>query len=180
MGATPQEAVWHPGGEWMVYRQTPRDIYALSAAGDTLPVVVTAFEERAPALSPDGRWIAYQSDESGRFEVYVRPFPNSNAGKWQISTDGGIVPRWSPDGGVLYYIGPTHLKAVDVISGVTFTQRGRRTLFPVEFMSTAEEFSYDVMPDGQRFVMIRNRASVEGAELIVIENLGRELEAGGR
>jgi serine/threonine-protein kinase len=179
-GATPQEAVWGPRGDWMVFRQTPRDIFALSPTGDTIPVVVTPFEERGPALSPDGRWVAYQSDESGRFEVYVRPFPNSRSGKWQISTDGGVVPRWAPDGSALYYIGPTALMAVDVLAGTTFTPRGRRALFSVEFLSTASEFSYDVMPDGQRFVMIRSRATAEGAELIVIENAGRELEAGGR
>ena len=175
--ATAQEAVWHPRERWLVYRQTPRDIYAISPTGDTVPIVATPFEERAPALSPDGRWLAYQSDESGRFEVYVRPFPNSSSGKWQISTDGGIVPRWSPDGRALYYLGPTSLMAVEVGSGVTFTPGNRRALFSTGFLATTQESSYDIMPDGRRFVMIRNRTSAEDAELIVIENVGRALDS---
>ena len=175
--ATAQEAVWHPRERWLVYRQTPRDIYAISPTGDTVPIVATPFEERAPALSPDGRWLAYQSDESGRFEVYVRPFPNSSSGKWQISTDGGIVPRWSPGGRALYYLGPTSLMAVEVGSGVTFTPGNRRALFSTGFLATTQESSYDIMPDGRRFVMIRNRTSAEDAELIVIENVGRALDS---
>ncbi len=178
--ATPQEAVWHPRERWLVYRQTPRDINAISPAGDTVPIVATPFEERAPALSPDGRWLAYQSDESGRFEVYVRPFPNSNSGKWQISTDGGVVPRWSPDGRALYYLGATSLMAVDVGSGATFTPGNRRALFSTEFLSSTQESSYDVMPDGRRFVMIRSRASAEDAELIVIENVAGALAGRAR
>jgi dipeptidyl aminopeptidase/acylaminoacyl peptidase len=178
--ATAQEAVWHPRERWLVYRQTPRDIYAISPTGDTVPIVATPFEERAPALSPDGRWLAYQSDESGRFEVYVRPFPNSSSGKWQISTDGGIVPRWSPDGRALYYLGPTSLMAVEVGSGVTFTPGNRRALFSTGFLATTQESSYDIMPDGRRFVMIRNRTSAEDAELIVVENVGRALQSRSR
>ncbi len=179
-GRAAHEGVWSPDGEWLLYRGNPRDIYAVSRSGDTLPMVVTPFEERGPTVSPDGRWLAYQSDESGRFEVYVRPFPESNSGKWQVSTDGGVVPRWAPDSRLLYYLGPTELISVDVVSGTTFIPGERRALFPVDFLASNEVYSYDVMPDGQSFVMIRNRASAEGAELIVIENLGQELEAVGR
>ena len=75
----------------------------------------TEFDERHGQFSPDGRWVAYRSSESGRFEIYVRPFPGPG-GQWQISTAGGIAPRWRPDGKELYYIAPDgKLMAVPIV-----------------------------------------------------------------
>ena len=86
-----------------MFRTTPRDLFALSPDGDTLTLVASPFNERIPKLSPDGRWLAYSSDESGRQEIYVRPFPNTGDAKWQVSTNGGYFPMWAHSGGELFY-----------------------------------------------------------------------------
>jgi len=174
--AAMQEGFWSRRGDWIVYRVTPRDIFARSANGDTVTVIATQFEERAPALSPDGRWIAYQSDASGRYEVYVRPFPAASTAQWQVSTNGGTLPRWAPDGRTLYYESPSEMVAVQVVPGITFATGERRSLFPLDTF-VGSEGSYDVTPDGSRFVMIRNRGSGDDAELIVVENVFQELKA---
>ena len=100
---------WSPDGHVLLYRRldpkTGTDIWALPLEGDrrAFPVVQTSFEERDAQFSPDGKWIAYQSNESGRFEVYVQPFPGPG-GKTQVSTGGGAQPRWQRDGRELFYI----------------------------------------------------------------------------
>ena len=71
-----------------------------------VPYLVTAFNERQAQFSPDGKWVAYSSTESGNVEVYVRPFPASSGGKWLVSNGGGNQPRWRPDGKELFYITP--------------------------------------------------------------------------
>ncbi|HSE28903.1 MAG TPA: protein kinase, partial [Gemmatimonadales bacterium] len=177
IAAPVQEAFRSRDGEWLVYRTTPRDIMGLSRAGDTVPLVATPFEERAPALSPDGRWLAYQSDEAGRYEVFVRPFPATSTAKWQVSNGGGTVPRWSPDGRVLYYRGTGNVVAVEVLPGPSFIAGGRRTLFGLGTFAD-EEGSWDIAPDGRRFAMIRDRGVADPVGLVVVEGLGQVL--GGR
>ncbi len=71
-------------------------------------------------MSPDGRWLAYASNESGQYEVYVRPFPNTNDGKWLVSTDGGEEPVWAHSGRELFYKGGGNLMSVEVLPGPTF------------------------------------------------------------
>ncbi len=128
--------------------------------------------------SPDGRWLAYISNESGRFEVYVHPFPNTNDGKWLVSTDGGSEPVWAHSGRELFYKGSGDLMVVDVLPGLTFVMGERRVLFSVQgFRSTPFHQFYDVTPDDQRFVMIRNLGGQEASELIVVENFFEELKA---
>ncbi|MCX5755112.1 MAG: protein kinase, partial [Gemmatimonadetes bacterium] len=106
---------------------------ALWHRGDTatVPLIASpAFSETSPALSPDGRWLAYTSDESGRDEVYVRPYPNVDAGRWQVSQAGGSSPHWSHTGRELFYHnGAKALVAVAVVPGVTFTLGAQVTLF---------------------------------------------------
>ena len=81
------------------------------------PLIKTPFGEPNAEISPDGRWVAYQSNESGRFEIYVRPFPNVDAGRWLVSTDGGIQPLWSKNGQELFYVGSNGaLMSVSVVS----------------------------------------------------------------
>jgi serine/threonine-protein kinase len=169
-----QEAVRSRDGEWLVYRTTPRDIIGLSRAGDTVALVAGPAEERSPALSPDGRWLAYQSDETGRYEVYVRPFPAAGSAKWQASTGGGTLPRWSPDGRTLYSRGTGNVVAVQVLPGPSFTAGERRTLFGIGAFAD-EEGSWDLAPDGRRFVMIRDRGTADPIGLVVVENLGQVL-----
>jgi eukaryotic-like serine/threonine-protein kinase len=171
------EGQWARRGGWLVYRTAPRDIYARAPDGTSTPLVATGFEERAPALSPDDRWLAYSSDESGRYEVYVRPFPDAATAKWQVSTGGGTLPRWSPDGRVLYYQSPAELIAVQVVPGPTFAAGERRALFAIPFLGSREESSWDVAPDGRRFAMIRAREGSGAAELIIVQNFTAELQA---
>ena len=80
------------------YAATRKRVLPLSQDAKPRPLLRTRFNEYQPRLSPDGRWLAYVSDESGRDEVYVRPFPEVDKGKWQVSTSGGVYPLWSPDG----------------------------------------------------------------------------------
>jgi serine/threonine protein kinase len=102
-----------PDGKFLLYvsvdRQTNTDIWVrmVDGSGEPLPVVKTAFSESAARFSPDGRWVSYSSNESGRYEVYIRPFPPKDAqGQRQVSTAGGIYASWSADGKELYYVGP--------------------------------------------------------------------------
>ena len=165
-----QEGARSRDGEWLVYRTVPRDIQAVSRTGDTVALVATRAEERSIALSPDGRWLAYQSDETGRNEVYVRPFPASGSAKWQASTGGGTMPRWAPDGRTLYYRGTGSIVAVEVLPGPGFTAGERRTIGGLGILAS-EEGSWDVAPDGRRFAMIRDRGTSDPVGLVVIENL---------
>ena len=79
-------------------------IARIGTSVETRPLLNTTSSERAPAISPDGRWLAYESDESGRAEVYVRPFPAVDQGLWAISTSGGSEPRWARDGRELFFV----------------------------------------------------------------------------
>ena len=114
----------------------------------------TPANEGLPQLSPDGRFLAYQSDESGRNEIYVQPFPNG-AGKWQVSGNGGGQIRWSSDGSELFYAEGSTLMAVSVSTEQGFTLGQPQMLFasPDLALATGGGRSYDVSADGQRFVM---------------------------
>ena len=100
---------WSPDGRFLLYAvQDPRtqcDLWAVPLAGERtpFPVVQTSFDEVQGQFSADGRWVAYASNETGRYEIYIRPFP-SPGGKWQVSTGGGIYPRWRRDGKELFYV----------------------------------------------------------------------------
>ena len=95
----------------------------LTLEGDRIATLVIdgEFDERNAALSPDGRWLAYNSDESGQHQVYVRPFPDVDSGRWQVSTDGGEWPVWNPAGSELFYRGPTGVMALAFETEPTFT-----------------------------------------------------------
>jgi dipeptidyl aminopeptidase/acylaminoacyl peptidase len=119
-GQNKQSLDWSPDGRFFLYTtedpKTRADIWALPLQGDRkpFPVVQTRFEETQGQFSPDGRWMAYASNETGRYEVYVTPFPDSR-GKWQISTAGGVYPRWRSDGRELFYVSPENrLMAVSI------------------------------------------------------------------
>ena len=138
----------------------PFDLVLLSATTPrtVTPLVATPFDEEAGALSPDGRWLAYVSDETGRPEIYVRPFAGSG-GKVLVSEGGGAEPRWSPDGRTLYYRGvkdaAQYLVAARVAAGAEFSVSGRTPLFDVTDFDTAEPHAnWDVSPDGKRFAMV--------------------------
>ena len=169
-----QEGHFSSSGNWLVYRRN-RDIYAVSTAADTVALVVSQFQDRSPALSPDERWLAYISNASGRYEVYVRPFPGAGTAKWQVSTAGGFAPLWAPDGRTLYFRSSTReLIAVDLPPSSTFVPGERQALFQLTDI-VGNESSWDVTPDGERFVMIRSRGLESDSELIMVENFFTEL-----
>jgi Tol biopolymer transport system component len=114
------------------------------------PFLSTSFIEQLGVFSPDGKWVAYESNESGRFEIYVRPFPGPG-GQWQVSTGGGIMTRWRADGKELYYLAPDDkLMAVAVTAqGATFTPGTPQTLFQTHFPNGTRRQQYDVSRDGR-------------------------------
>jgi eukaryotic-like serine/threonine-protein kinase len=148
------------------------------------PLVRSPSAEIHPAMSPDMRYLAYESDESGLFEIYLRPFPMVNAGRWQVSTRGGTTPVWSRDGRELFYVDATNtLMAVPVqMSGTRVAWGEPVALFkapPLVSFGAANRF-YDVSPDGERFLMIRENDE-EGqdgspARLVVVLNWHEELK----
>ena len=168
------EGQWSRDGKWLVFRTVPSDIFARRTSGDTslVPLLQSSFDEIMPALSPDGRWLAYSSNESGTFEVYVRPFPDAQSARWQVSTNGGVDPRWSPDGRELFFWADTQLWSVTVLPGPTFVSGQRRRL-PIDGTPYVGQIgAWDITPDGKRFIMIRQALGrAEERELVVVENL---------
>jgi serine/threonine-protein kinase len=153
------------------------------------PLLQTPFDERNAAISPDSRWMAYESNESGRSEIYVRPFPNVADGRYQISTSGGRTPVWSPDGRDLFFVNAGTVVAVSVTLTPSFSAGNPTKLFDARsmlldgrFIAAGTQRTYDVSPDGQRFLMIKeNAGSGEGdappASLVVVQNWFEELKA---
>jgi hypothetical protein len=152
---------WSCDGRFIIYRQsggrTKSDVWVLpvrgSEAGTPFPVVQTEANETAGALSPDGRWLAYASDASGRYEIYVQGFPEGG-GKRQVSTGGGNHPRWRRDGlELFYYAGDGKLMATSVRSGESFDVGAAVSLFEFHAGTTEEYLPYAVTADGQRFLI---------------------------
>jgi Tol biopolymer transport system component len=145
-------------------------LYDLVQVSGASPHVLTAllatpYNEEAATLSPNGRWLAYSSDETGRNEIYVRPYPAGGA-KVLVSQGGGIEPRWSPDGRTLYYQsehdGVPYLFAAGVVTGPEFTITSRAPLFDISQFEPAEPHAnWDVSPDGTRFIMVHQGALIE-------------------
>ena len=154
-----------PDGSTLLLAQagTNHDIMTLELGGVGQPEVFlqTPFTESYARFSPDGRWIAYSSDESGRMEIYVRPFKHGG-GKWQVSTNGGNFPCWSSDGKELFYRNGNALMVVGVTTeGSTFQPGNPTVLFELE--ASGQFRTYDVAPDGKRFVWIKEEAPKEEA-----------------
>ena len=170
-----------PDGQLLVYLENAPDmgwgIGALSLEGQRTAelLIQTEFEERHPALSPDGQWMAYHSDESGQFEVLVRPFPNVDDGRWQISNSGGRSPVWAPDGRELFYrdLGGRVL-GVPVQTDSTFEFGDPAVLFEGQYLQQGHR-SYDISPDGLRFLMVKEDGSAP-EQIIVVESWFAELQ----
>jgi serine/threonine-protein kinase len=133
--------------------------------------------ETAPQFSPDGHWIAYSSNESGRSEIYVRPYPGPG-GKWQISTEGGTEPVWNPKGRELFYRDGQKMMAVEYEGQQAFSASKPKMLFQGPYIPTPRSFpDYDVSPDGQRFLMLRAPDQSQGpAQINVVLNWFEELK----
>jgi serine/threonine-protein kinase len=158
----PQEIVWAGNGSWLVLRTDNAmpgagDLIGVRTTGDTTPVplVASPFAELTPAVSADGRWLAYASNESGNLELYVRPFPNTSSARWQVSVSGGSEPRWSRDGKTLFFLdGSKWLNAAHLKGGAEFSVTGVDRLFDASvFRLDDVHQSYDVTADG-RFVFL--------------------------
>ena len=168
----------------LVYRVGDHDrvfgaIYAIRPDADTVgtALVVTEFWDRAATLSPNGRWLAYVSNELGRDEVYVVSFPNAADTKRLVSTAGGSEPVWAHSGKELFYRNGDDLVAVDVTVQPTFAAGQQRVLFSIAGVSRSPFHAlYDISPDDQRFVMLR-RVQAEQGELIWVDNWFEELKA---
>ena len=171
-------------GRWLLLRRVVNeegngDIYALKM-GDTnlVPLLTSPARETSPALSPDGKWLAYVSNESGKAEVYVRPFPDVGSAKWQVSLSGGFTPVWAHNGRELFYLdGARSMVAVTIQPGSTLTVVGQRVLFPALAYSFAGSYpTYDVTPDDKRFVMIRSVAASAETEMVLIQHWAEDLK----
>jgi serine/threonine-protein kinase len=175
---------WSPDGQFLAFHvpgpETQRDIWVLRMSDHKAePFLRTRFVEGAPAFSPDGRWIAYISNESGRPEIYVQPYPGPG-GKWQISTEGGSEPVWNPNGRELFYRSGSRMMAVDVTSQPTFAAGRPRMLFEGEYFAVQfplTSAAYDVTADGQRFLMVKEtQAPTAVTQINVVLNWFEELK----
>jgi hypothetical protein len=190
---TIDEAMLSPDGSWLGIRAGSngsvaggRDIYGLRMGGsDTtrVPLVKTPYDEEAIEFSPDGRWLAYQSDETGKTEIFIRAFPNTSAAKYQVSNGGGAAPLWSRDGRELFFVNSAReMVAVRFTGGSAPTIGSTTVLFkiPDELLRLEYKFytPWDVAPDG-RFLMVRTRrtASSGGRTVVIVENWTQELQA---
>lgn len=163
--AWPFAVDWSPDGRFLLLQtQDPAtgwDLWLLPVGGgQPSPFIVTRFNEGGARFSPDGRWLAYTSDESGREEIYVRPFPEFRQGRWQVSAHGGRAPRWRRDGRELFYIGPNGTVIsvqVQPGAGLELNLGSPQALFqnpmaaagPIGFIAP-----FDVLPDREQFILL--------------------------
>ncbi len=143
------------------------DILHLSLTGEPKPrpIVNGPFLELDARLSPNGRWLAYASGESGRLEVYVTAFPGPG-GRWQVSSSGGVSPRWSPDGKELYYVGENKMRTVEIPNADQFSLGPARELFDMD----PNLPQFDVAPDGKRFLVQKRAGEATAPPLNLVLN----------
>ncbi len=152
---------WSRDGRYITFqsrsKKTGWDVWVLPTFGDRkpFPVVQTPFAETRASFSPDGRWLAYQSNESGRAEVYVQAFPDPAGGRWQISPSGGTEPVWRADGKELFYLGPDlKLMSVPIPGGESLQPGAPVALFPAHVQAITVRNHYLATADGQRFLFL--------------------------
>jgi hypothetical protein len=174
---------WSPDGETLAFVQAGPDggtdiLFLQMRDRRVTPFLNSRFQETYPEFSPDGRWIGYVSDESGRQEVYVQPFPGPG-GKLQISNEGGREPLWSRNGKQLFYRWGDQVWVVDVQIGSGFSASKPRLLFEQPgYASHSPIRTWDISPDGQRFLMVKMevRKPHPVAEMILVQNWFEELK----
>ena len=192
IGRLVQEVEWSSDGSWLLIRTDNTDVgrgdvFGIRVGWDTTPVPLAAsrYEELTPALSPDGRWLAYTSSESGQQEVYVRPFPATSEGHWQVSIGGGSQPLWSRNSRGLFYLSPEprRMMHAELAPGPRFSVANRTALFPLSPTLQIDQFhrAFELTPDG-RFFVFRARASTNArqtaeSQLVLVENWFTELRA---
>ena len=173
---------WSPDGQFLIFHETnpttSADIMVLRLADhQTQPFLQTPATQSAARFSPDGRWLAYTSFESGRAEIYVQPFPGPG-GKWQISTEGGTEPVWNPNGRELFYRQGERMMAVDIVTQPAFSAGRPKLLFEGPYLLSAGNLpAYDVSRDGQRFLMVEeSRQEQPPTQINVVLNWFEELK----
>ena len=152
-------------------------LLTVGAEGQVTELIDTDFDEFSPQVSPGGQWIAYTSDESGQFEVYVRPFPNVNDGKWPVSRGGGLSHVWARDGSELFFrsLGSSDMMRVTVDNEPTFDAGAPEMLFAAPYRLGRNSRQWDVAPDG-RFLMLKDLSKTEStAHIVVVHNWSQEL-----
>ena len=181
------------GTRLVLYSATPdtrNDLHVLTLDADrrVAPLIVTEFREMSADLSPDGQWLAYQSNASGRWEVYVQPFPDVDGGRWQISTTGGMRPLWGPDGQELFYLTDAGVMGVTVEIGAGFGVGTPTLVIAGSYfgppVGTVSGRIYDIAPDGQRFLMLKESGTATAddpfaglMQIHVVQNWFEELKA---
>ncbi len=162
---------WSGDGRYLLHHNGG-DLWTLPFVGDRKPtrIMQTPFLEFGGKFSPDGRWIAYISNESGRMEVYVAPFPNVS-GKWQVSTAGGTLPRWRNDGREIFYLSPTNTLMAAEVSGQAsgFKVGAVRPLFETR-ARISSRYPYDVSADGQRFLVNSDLQAAASSPITLVVN----------
>jgi serine/threonine-protein kinase len=179
-----REGVISPDGRWLLYRiddpKTKADLWSVALdrngvpEGEPRPFLATPFSEQAARFSPDGHWVAYESNESGEFSVYVRPFPGPGP-VTQVSSDGGVEPVWSGDGRHLFYRDGARLIETSVSTTRGFVAGTQRVVYDVEFASDAVHANYDVSADGSRYLI--PAAAAGNNNTIVVHDWKYELRA---
>jgi Tol biopolymer transport system component len=178
-----------PDGTRVLFREVTaesgEDIGMLTLSnGAVMPLLHTPYAERNPAISPDGRFVAFEWSESGRPQIYVAPFPDVTSGRWQItdaSTGSGTKPVWAPNGHELFFIGSGALYSVPVAVTPAFAAGKPQKLFNVRDFPVNGGRYYDVSRDGRRFVVIKDAAPTDSAanlpQLVVVVNFMEELKS---
>jgi serine/threonine-protein kinase len=177
-----------PDGRRLIFTEeapgTADDVMMMELDGTrrVTPLVQSPFNERNGSVSPDGHWLTYEANDSGRVEVYVRPFPDVSSGHWQVSTDGGTRPIWTRSGQELVYVSPTGaLMRVGVTRGPSWVATTPTLLVKEGYLTNPNWWglSYDISPDAQRFLMIKEGGAdgtAAPASIIVVQHWVEELK----
>jgi Tol biopolymer transport system component len=188
----PSDASWSPDGRWIVLGASGStgasgqgDILATQPGVDSVArrIVATGSDEKGAALSPDSRWLAYVSNEQGEHEVFVRPFPDVNGGKWQVSSGGGSAPVWAHNGRELFYVADGKMHVVRINPGPPFSAEPPRVLFAIPDGVRAGSLAggtFGITPDDQRFLMVRDNEWGDMAgtpTLVAVQGFFEELRA---
>lgn len=178
------EQVWRPDGSALIVRTTTPtagagDLLIAPIGGDSslVPYITSAKSEYSPAVSPDGRWMAWASNVSGRFEVYVADAASPTTSRVLVSSGGGSSPRWAPDGRALYYLdNGSQLIEAKIATAPALHVEGLRKLFDARFFvqTSLSRRNYDVAPDG-RFLFVRRSGNAQAGSIVVVEHWTREL-----
>ena len=184
------EQIWVPGSNALLVRTTSAtagsgDILMLRVGTDTVPspIVASQHSEYSPVASPDGKWLAYTSEESGRLEVYVTPLATPGSDKWAISTQGGITPRWSHSGDEIFYLDlRSNMISARITTVPTFAVQSTRVLFnAADFIqAAASRRNFDVGRDDQRFLMVQRADGAKSGQLVVVEHWADEMARRGK